>query len=70
MLFGTLSENNRSKLNTIVNRGSTVLGVRQTGLNQLCDSRAKRNGVEIVNDLEDSGPLGQRKQATRVNKIH
>ena len=33
--FGTLSLKNRGKLNSIVNSGSKVVAVRQTGLNQL-----------------------------------
>ena len=47
--FGTLSVKNRDKLNSIVNRGNKVVGVRQTGLNQPDES--KRKGVEIMNDL-------------------
>ena len=32
--FGTLSVTNRGKLDSIVNRGSKLVGVRQDGLNQ------------------------------------
>ena len=42
---------NRGNLNSIVNRGSKVVGVRQTGLNQLYETRAKRKGTEIMSDL-------------------
>ena len=43
--FGTLSVTNRGKLDSIVNRRSQVVGVGQTGLNQLYESRAKRKGL-------------------------
>ena len=49
--FGTFSVKNRDKLDSIVNRGSQVVGVRQTGLNRLYESRAKRKGLEIMTDL-------------------
>ena len=49
--FGTLSVMIRGKLNRIVNTGSKVVGVRQTGLNQLYESRAKRKGIAIMSDL-------------------
>ena len=42
---------NRGKLNSIVNRGSKVVGVIQTGRNQLYESRAKRTSTEITSDL-------------------
>ena len=46
--FGTLSMKNRGMLNGVVYKGSKVVGVRQTGLNQLCESRAKRKGIHIM----------------------
>ena len=46
--FGTLREKNRSKLNSIVNRGSKVVGVKQAGLNE---TRVKRKGLEMMSDL-------------------
>ena len=39
--ISTLSVKNRGILNSIVSRGSKVVGVKQTGLNQLHESRAK-----------------------------
>ena len=65
---------NRGNLDSIVNRGSKVVGVSQTGLNHLYEMRVKRKGIEIMSDLchslskyynmlqSDSGRLGQRKQ--------
>ena len=38
--LGTLSVKNRGKLNSIVNKGSNVVGVRHIGLNKLYESRA------------------------------
>ena len=49
--FGTLSVKNRGRLNSIVNRGSKVVGVRQTGLNELYEKRAMRKGLQIMSDL-------------------
>ena len=40
--FGTLPVKNRGNLNSIVNIGTTVVGVRQTGQHLLYASRAKK----------------------------
>ena len=50
-LFGTLSVKNRGRLNSIVNRGSKVVGVRQTGLSELYEKRAMRKGMQIMSNL-------------------
>ena len=47
--FGTLSMKNRSKLNCITDRGSKVVGVRQTGLSQPHETRAKRTLKGLTN---------------------
>ena len=49
--FGTLSVKNRGRLNSIVNRRSKVVGVRQTGLSELYENRAMRKGLQIMSDL-------------------
>ena len=38
-------------LNSIVNRGSKDVGVRQTGLSELYEKRAMRKGLQIMSDL-------------------
>ena len=38
-------------MDSIVNRESKGVGVRQAGLNQLYESRAKRKGIEMMSDL-------------------
>ena len=42
---------NKGESSSIVNRGRKVVGVRQSGLNQLYESRAKRKCIEIMSDL-------------------
>ena len=49
--FCTLSVKNRCRLNSIVNSGSKVVGVRQTGLSELYEKRAMRKGLQITSDL-------------------
>ena len=49
--FGTLSVKNRGKLNSIVNTLSKVMGLKQTGLNQVHESRAWRKAIEIMSDF-------------------
>ena len=58
---------NRGRLNSIVNRGSKVVGVRQTGLSELYEKRAMRKGLQIMSDLchilsqyHDTLPSGRR----------
>ena len=41
----------RSRLNSIVNRGRKVVGVRQTGLRELDENKTTRKGLQIMNDL-------------------
>ena len=40
--FSILSVKNRGKLNSIVYKGNTFIGVRQTGVSQLYETRAKK----------------------------
>ena len=49
--FGTLSVKNRGRLNSVVNRGSKVVGVRQAGLSELYEKRVTRKGLQIMSDL-------------------
>ena len=42
---------NRGRLNSIVNKESKVVGVRQTGLSELYEKRATRKGLQIMSDL-------------------
>ena len=49
--FGTVSVKNRGRLNSIVNRGSKVVGVRQTGLSELYKKRTMRKGLQIMSDV-------------------
>ena len=71
--FGSLSVKNKGKFNSIINRGSTIVGVRQTGRNQLYETRAKRKDIEITSDLShilfqyhNMLPLGSRLRVVRA----
>ena len=73
--LGTLSVKNRGKLDSIVNRGSEVVRVRQTGLNQLYEMKAKRKGIDIMSDLShilsqnyNMLPSGRRLRVFRAKK--
>ena len=45
---------NRGRLNSIVNRGRKVVGVRQTGLSELYKKRAARKGLQIMSDFHST----------------
>ena len=53
--FGNLAVKNRTKLNSIVNRCSKVVGVRQEGMNEVYERRVRKKARAIMN--EDSHPL-------------
>ena len=48
---GALSVKKIDKFNSIVNRGRQVVGVKQTGLNQLYDRSAQRKRIETMSEL-------------------
>ena len=59
---------NKGKLYSSINRGGKVVEVRQTGLHQVYQSRAKIKSIEtniiiLYDKARDSGLLEQRKQA-------
>ena len=73
--FGTLSVKNRGRLNSIVNRGSKVVGVRQTGVSELYEKRAMRKGLQVISDLchilsqyYETLPSGRRLRAFTAKK--
>ena len=73
--FGIFSAKNRGRLNSIVNRGSKIVGVRQTGLSELYEKRAMRKGLKIMRNLchifsqyYETLPSGRRQRAFTTKK--
>ena len=69
------SVKNRGRLNSIVNRGSKVVGVGQTRLSELYEKRAMRKGLQIMSDLchilskyYDTLPSGRKLRAFTAKK--
>ena len=66
---------NRGRLNSIINRESKVMRVRQTGLSELYEKRAMRKGFQIMSDLchipsqyYETLPSGRRLRAFTAKK--